>query len=293
MENTSQTILVVDDTSSNIDILVELLDGYDVLVALDGETAIELAIEEDIDLILLDIVMPELDGYQTCLKLKEIESSKDVPIIFITGKNDEDSIEKAYDFGGIDYVTKPFKPKELLARVKAQLKIRCLIEHLEHLSSFDVMTGIFNRRKFFEQAQEGFDKKPNKSCAMMLDIDKFKDINDSYGHPFGDRVIQKVAEIMSTNVPDGAILGRLGGEEFAIVSYNLSWEDNCSLVETIRKLIAKATVKHESGKKIQFTVSAGLAMYKPALNSLDALLKQADDALYQAKEAGRNQSIFT
>lgn len=83
----------------------------------------------------------------------------------------------------------------------------------------------------------------------MLDIDKFKDINDSYGHPFGDRVIQKVAEIMSTNVPDGAILGRLGGEEFAIVSYNLSWEDNCSLVETIRKLIAKATVKHESGKK--------------------------------------------
>ena len=120
----NSTILIVDDTESNIDILLELLNSYDVLVALDGSSAIEIANEDEIDLILLDIMMPEMDGFETCRVLKESDKTKDIPIIFITAKSDDDSIDKAYEIGGVDYVTKPFRPRELLTRVETQLKLR-------------------------------------------------------------------------------------------------------------------------------------------------------------------------
>ena len=144
------------DTRANIDILVSILEEYDVLIALDGETAIEIAQEEAIDLILLDIEMPTLNGFETCHRLKGSDKTKDIPIIFITARDDEASIEKAYENGGLDYVTKPFKPRELLARVKTQLKIKHLIAYLDNLSSYDSLSQLYNRRKFFECATSLF-----------------------------------------------------------------------------------------------------------------------------------------
>ncbi len=129
MEN--KTILVVDDTPINLDIIIKLLDMYNVIDVTNGEDALEIANEEKIDLILLDIMMPIMDGFEVCKKLKENPFTKNIPIIFITGKTDEKSIEKAYDIGGADYVTKPFKPKELLAKVKKELQIVDLIYNLE------------------------------------------------------------------------------------------------------------------------------------------------------------------
>jgi len=172
-KNNQETILIVDDTESNIDILLELLSEYDLAVATDGLSAIEIANNEDIDLILLDIIMPEMDGYDVCNSLKLSAKTKDIPIIFITAKTDENSIEKAYDIGGIDYVTKPFKPKELLARVKRELKLTFLIHNLNYLASHDPMTGIYNRRKFFELATKLF-KTSTELFVVMIDIDKFK-----------------------------------------------------------------------------------------------------------------------
>ena len=210
--NEEKTILIVDDTKENVDILLGLLEGYDLLAATDGETAIELAQEESIDLILLDIVMPGMDGFQTCRMLKQDERTKDIPIIFITVKTDEDSIEKAYDIGGVDYVTKPFKPRELLARVNMQIKMHSLIHHLEYISSHDQMTDLLNRRKFFELSQTLFSEKKEQLFAIMMDIDKFKNINDTYGHDIGDKVIKSVARILKETCDEQGILGVLGGK---------------------------------------------------------------------------------
>jgi len=132
MQVNKKSILIVDDTNINIHLLLEILkDRYELLVALDAKSALEIVNREDVDLILLDILMPEIDGYEMCKILKKDDKTKDIPVIFITAKIDEESIEKAYDVGGIDYITKPFKPKELLARVKRELKLQELIHDLE------------------------------------------------------------------------------------------------------------------------------------------------------------------
>ena len=141
-------ILIVDDTVSNLDILEDLLHAYIVLSSTNGEDALEAVKEEQIDLILLDIMMPDMDGYEVCKKLKSDPLTKDIPIIFITAKDDEESIEKAYEVGGDDYVRKPFLPKELLARVKKELKIQDMMHKLQLLASTDSITKLYNRRYF-------------------------------------------------------------------------------------------------------------------------------------------------
>ncbi|XPV68601.1 MAG: diguanylate cyclase [Halarcobacter sp.] len=284
--NKNKTILVVDDTETNIDILLGLLEGYDLVVAIDGISAIKIAQEEKIDLILLDIMMPGIDGYEVCKQLKQKEDTKDIPIIFITAKTDENSIEIAYDIGGVDYVTKPFKPKELLARVKQQLEIRSLIENLEFLASRDPMTGILNRRKFFELSQKLFEN--DELFAVMIDIDRFKKINDIYGHDIGDKVIIKVTNIINSYLEEDEIFGRLGGEEFAIISIKPMEEK----IKKILKEIQEDVVLTNENKEVKFTISSGIAKKDITTKNLDLLLKLADDNLYEAKELGRNRIVY-
>ncbi len=290
-----ETILIVDDTKTNISILMELLgDKYDVVAALDGETALEIIQEEKIDLILLDIMMPEMDGYEVCSILKNDETyeAKDIPIIFITAITDENNIEKAYDVGGSDYVTKPFKPKELIARVRRELKLQSIIDHLEFISSHDIMTGIYNRRKFFELAENIFDKKDDNLYAIMIDIDKFKNINDTYGHPTGDKVIKLVASTISENLDKNVLFARLGGEEFAVVSYYDSYESAVKIAELLRIEVEKQEVLSDDNNIIKFTISSGIAKISQDTQTIDELLKEADTALYDAKGSGRNKVIF-
>lgn len=288
----TQTILVVDDTEANIDILLELLgDEYNVVVAMDGPRAIKIVNKRDIDLILLDIMMPGMDGYETCQLLKENNKTNHIPIIFITAKSDEDSIEKGYDVGGIDYVTKPFKLKELQAKVKIQLQLKCMIEHLEYISSHDQMTGIYNRRKFFELSEELFEKSEDNLYAVMIDIDKFKAINDSYGHPFGDKVIKETTKTISSLICEGSIFGRLGGEEFAIVCVK-SIEKVKETIDTIRLEIENLEIYTDNDICVKYTISSGIAQKSSHTKDLDQLLKEADDALYDAKGSGRNKTVF-
>lgn len=291
MISKNQTILIVDDTETNIDILLELLDGYDVAVATDGALALEIVASEEIDLILLDIMMPNMDGYEVCRRLKENAATNDIPVIFITAKTDEKSIEKAYEVGGIDYITKPFKPKELLARVKTQLSMQTLLSHLQYLASYDSMTGIYNRRKFFELALEKFDASQSL-CAVMIDIDKFKIVNDSHGYPFGDIVIKEVTNTIASLVDEQSAFGRLGGEEFAIVFANKTLEEVYTLCERMRKSVADLVFMTQAKEEVQVTISLGIAVKDATTSSLDHLLKEADDALYTAKNEGRNRSIF-
>ncbi|TKI70362.1 diguanylate cyclase [Sulfurimonas crateris] len=293
MEKTKKTILVVDDTETNIDIMLELLsDKYDVVVALDGKSAFDAVGDNEVDLILLDIMMPDIDGYDVCRGLKADERSINIPIIFITALDDEKSIEKAYAAGGDDYVAKPFKPLELLARIDTQLKLKELINHLNYISSYDEMTGIYNRRKFFELGEKRFAQSTNELYAVMIDIDKFKNINDSYGHPTGDRVIKIVAKTVSEYLSHDAIFGRLGGEEFAILCNCPSPKSVSENIESIRAAVEALELLSDAGESIKLTISEGVAKRNSATKSLDDLLRVADVALYEAKGLGRNRVIF-
>jgi len=253
--------------------------------------AIEIANSELLDLILLDIMMPKIDGYDVCKQLKQNPQTQGIPVIFLTAKTDEDSIEKAYEVGGSDYVSKPFKPKELMARVKTQLDLQSMIKNLEYLSSRDTMTGILNRRKFFELAQERFEIQQNNLFAVMIDIDKFKNINDTYGHHVGDIVIKKMSMMIEDMLPSESIFGRLGGEEFAIVCNSENKTIIFELIETIRKTIKQESIVAES-KFIQFTISSGIAQYHKNFITIDDLLKEADTMLYEAKATGRDKTII-
>ncbi len=293
INHSKKTILIVDDTETNIDILLELLsDDYDILVALDGQSALEILQQERVDLILLDIMMPEMDGYEVCRILKTQAKTKDIAVVFITAKIDENSIERAYEVGGSDYITKPFKPRELIVRIKTQLKLKELIEHLEYIASHDEMTGIYNRRKFFELATESFNKSKNNLYAVMIDIDKFKEVNDTYGHPIGDKVIKLVTTTISRHINEDTVFGRIGGEEFALVCYARTKDEILHKIEFIRDGIEHLEVVTDDAKVVKFTISEGISRATKDTASLDAVLKEADIALYQAKDSGRNRVIF-
>ncbi len=284
-------ILAVDDTKANLDILLNILNDFDVIPTTSGQKAIEIARGEKIALILLDIVMPGMDGYEVCKILKLDPLTKDIPIIFITANTDDESIGAAYDVGGSDYISKPIKRKEVLARVKTQLNLRKNILDLEFLASHDMMTGIYNRRKFFELAIPLFESGDGKLFAAMIDIDNFKSINDRYGHDTGDSAIKLVTKTIFEQLPAHAILGRMGGEEFAVVCGKCQKDEIVSLFEQIKNEVAKLEIVSKE-EIIKFTISIGISAQEESVKNLDELLKNADEALYGAKESGRNRVIL-
>ncbi len=301
---TNKNLLVVDDTEINIDILLELLsDTYEITVALDGSSALEIVAEEEIDLVLLDIMMPNMDGYEVCEILKSNKKTKNIPVIFITAKIDEDSIEKAYDVGGIDYVTKPFKPKELLARIKTQLTMQELIKSLETthkelelLASIDPMTKLYNRRYFTTTSAHILDlaKRDKKELSiLMIDIDKFKTINDTYGHPIGDKVIIELADKLLKHQRKSDVVCRFGGEEFIILLPNTSLDGAKIVSEKIRADIEKNVIILENGFDLKFTVSIGVSIINTQdEKNIEPAIKRSDNALYKAKEGGRNRVCY-
>jgi len=289
----NKTILVVDDTTTNLDILVELLSEYDVIDTVSGKEALSIVENEEVDLILLDIMMPDMDGYEVCQKLKSNVNTKDIPIIFITAKTDEESIEKAYSIGGSDYVTKPFRPKELLARVNRELQLKRYQEELKVLASTDSMTKLYNRRYFNELSKNILNGERPNACELsliILDIDKFKHVNDTYGHQIGDEVIVFVANMLRKNQRESDILCRYGGEEFVILLPETSLKNAVFVAEKIRKRIETTHVCIGEEECFKITVSIGVSKIDIANEStIDNALNRADNALYEAKSLGRNR----
>jgi len=289
----NETILIVDDTVSNLDILSELLKEYDLIESTNGAEALEIVNDEKVDLILLDIMMPEMDGHEVCQVLKGNPKTADIPIIFITAKTDEESIEKAYNVGGSDYIAKPFKTKELLARVKRELKITKLQNELKRLASTDSMTHLYNRRHFIQLSNQTIAlarREKRKISLVMLDIDKFKNINDTYGHQTGDEVIVSLSDILKENSRKSDIVCRYGGEEFVLLLPDANLDRAYTVAEKIREKAERFCLETESNKQLHFTVSLGISeLSLEAENSLESALKKADDALYRAKESGRNR----
>ncbi|EGV32354.1 response regulator receiver modulated diguanylate cyclase [Thiorhodococcus drewsii AZ1] len=286
-------ILIVDDDARNIKVAANALNDTGVVIgfAKSGEEALNRLRETPFDLILLDVMMPRLDGFQVCSRLKEDPRTAGIPVIFLTARTDEESIERAYEVGGIDYVSKPFRTRELAARVRVQLRQLDLIERLEFLATRDSLTGVFNRRRFFELGSVMLAEFRGELVAMMIDVDHFKRINDAYGHQVGDAVLRQIASTIETTLPQGALFGRLGGEEFALLVRVRDAEEAMVYADRLRECVASIDLAQVEGSGLRCTISIGLSVAEGDV-SLDAVLNEADRMLYRAKDEGRNRAVL-
>jgi len=293
------TILIVDDIETNLRILKELIgDKYNVILSMDSTKVMDLTFQYNPDLIILDIMMPECNGYEVCQKLKQNPKTKDIPVIFITVRTDEDSLEKAYNAGGIDFISKPFKPKELMMRISTQLKLKKLIEdlksskkQLKNLASTDSLTSLYNRRYCIDMSNQMIKKSIAdnlKLSVMMLDLDNFKTINDKYGHMGGDKVLIDVGNIIRELIGKPGIVCRYGGEEFVVVLPNTDIEESIDIAKKLNKAIKKLKIKFEN-HIIRLTVSIGISSVNmDSEDTIDKALTRADKALYRVKNSGKD-----
>jgi len=289
-------ILAVDDAKDTLMLLNFDLaeEGYQVFTAESGELALDVLAEQEIDMILLDMYMPGISGLAMLQKLKADPAFINIPIIMLSASNDEDQIVAALEFGADDYVTKPYIPKVLLARIRTSLRLLDKTLQLESLAKTDFLTGINNRGCFDDLANKAISlaNRNNSPLVMaMLDIDLFKGVNDNYGHEAGDRVLVKFASIISECFRDYDIIGRIGGEEFAVCMPNTFSPDAFSACERFRIMIENQQIKLSDANdcSISITVSIGLSLGQGEDINFEDLLKKSDLALYQAKESGRNQ----
>ncbi len=287
-------VLVIDD-SEPIHRLVEARlrpEGLEVIGELCGERGIERAISEDVDLILLDVGLPDLDGFEVCRQLKEHPTTRDVPIIFLTGTTSTDSKVRGLDLGAVDYVTKPFDQVELRARVRAALRTKRLQDLLEQQSFVDGLTGLWNRTYLDRRIESELTVARRYGRALtlvMIDIDHFKRLNDTYGHLFGDVVLQGIGDALRAFARRSDIVARYGGEEFAILLTNTTMKAAAFVSERLRSSIeTRAFEEHD--EVVNITASFGLACTEDfdAERTPENLIRAADNALYASKDAGRN-----
>ena len=291
MPKCTSNILIIDDNPSNIDFLLGLLTEYEISAAVDGERALDQIAQEIPDLILLDVSMPGMDGYEVCSIIKSNPKTKDIPILFLSANTDAESIVKGFDAGGVDYITKPYHPREILARVETHLKLKNVIDKLDKLANEDPMTGIANRRSFFEQANSLFAKAKSGGLPLYIfavDIDDFKMINDTLGHDIGDEVLKLFVDIVKKELRRVDCFSRFGGDEFVIMMMDINSNEALNVAKNIQKNISKTHVL--LGVAVDFHVSIGMAEVKSYDENIDVLIKRADINLYKEKRSKRDHS---
>jgi diguanylate cyclase (GGDEF)-like protein len=296
-EPKKNTILIVDDESVNLKILTHILGAeYTLFTATNGKHAVEKAMELMPDLIVLDILMPEMNGYETLTTLKNCEETKRIPVIFITGLSNNLDEEKGLSLDAADYITKPFSAITVKLRVRNQIQIVNQLRTIENLSMIDQLTNIPNRRNFDERLSMEWkvsirDKTP--ISILMIDIDKFKNVNDTMGHQKGDIVLQRVAEEYPKAFRRPAdFAARWGGEEFVALLPNTPMEAAMEIAEKIRANIENTEIQLGNEIIYKVTVSIGVNSLIPEQeNTIDSFITGADVALYAAKDSGRNKVI--
>ncbi|WP_323796476.1 diguanylate cyclase [Nisaea sp.] len=301
VENQEFAILVVDDAPENVMLLSLILkDLGTVSSALSGREAIDKALENPPDLILLDIQMPELDGYDVIKALKNDPRTENVPVIFVTGLSDDGDEEKGLKLGAIDYITKPYKPTVVTARVRNHLRLReyalrleQLNEELERLATTDALTSAFNRRYFMSKLEDEVERArryKHPSSLLMIDVDHFKRINDSFGHDVGDTVLIQLVKLLEGQVRQLDTVARIGGEEFAVLLPETGKKEAMVSAERLLGVVRAASIE-AGGNKLQFTISIGCTEFGADCPKVEAILKAADLALYEAKESGRDRVV--
>jgi len=289
------SILIVDDEKSNLMVLTHVLShDYTIYTAKDGQDAVNKAVKLLPDLILLDIVMPEMNGYEVLATLKNSEKTREIPVIFITGLDSSEDEEKGLVLNAADYISKPFRPAIVKLRIRNQIQIVNQMRTIERLSMIDQLTDIPNRRSFDSRLNMEWKRAIREKTALsifMIDVDKFKTYNDTYGHQQGDIVLQRAAEIfMSTIRRPGDFAARWGGEEFAVLLPVTDMDGAVKVAEQIRANVEKAVIPCTDGGITKVTISLGVNSELPDNDkSLDGFISGADSALYTAKETGRNR----
>jgi len=322
-------ILLVDDVPINLQVLERLLakNGYKTVSACDGVEALEKAAELHPDLILMDIMMPRLNGIDACIEFKQTEFGKDVPVIFLTALTDTGSMVSGFESGGVDYVTKPFQELELIVRVRTHLELRAaklelakhnqsLVEELEERRQFedellayekeleqkvniDELTQVANRRgmnQYLDEISQLLPKDSSELAMIMCDIDFFKNYNDQYGHPQGDVCLKQVALAIShAKKRPVDLVARYGGEEFLVILPHASVKEAERVAKELRAEVESLELKHEaSSVSPHVTLSIGVASVTPdgSRETVDRLIAMADQALYLAKHAGRHRIVL-
>jgi diguanylate cyclase (GGDEF)-like protein len=303
-------ILIVDDHEDNIELLRARLEarGYTIDSAMDGEEALHAVAKSPPDLILLDVMMPRIDGFEVVRRVKANKNLPFIPIILQTALDSTEHKVEGLDAGADDYITKPINFAELEARVKSMLRIKRLQDALEErerelsevnarllkMAQTDSLTGLDNRRYIEERLEEAFGhsrrlKEP--LAVVMCDLDRFKSVNDTYGHQTGDAVLKQFARILKQEAREIDRVGRYGGEEFMLLLPGTVLDAAVTFAERVRKAVEAHTFTFDGGT-LQRTMSCGVAAWPhPRIDDCDALVKAADDALYVAKETGRNRVI--
>ncbi len=297
MDMGQQTVLVIDDAQDIHDIVGARLrsETVDLFHAHDAEEGERLVRERHPDLVLLDLQMPGTDGMALCRILKEDPELMHIPVIFLTGTLDVATKVQAFDLGAVDYVTKPFDAVELKARVRAALRTKRYQDLLTSKAQIDALTGLWNRGYFNDQLGielSLWERKRVAVALVMVDIDRFKSVNDTHGHPFGDTVIHKVAVVLDDLSRDSDVVCRYGGEEFTVILRDTGAEGAAVMAERMRAAVEALEFRADR-QAVPVTASVGVAASDlwpdGAALTADALLQAADDALYRAKRAGRNR----
>lgn len=287
-------LLIVDDQVLIIRVLHELFkESCEVYMAHNGQEAIEKSASIEPDLILLDVVMPKMDGYQVCEALKANELTAKIPVIFITGSLEEADELKGFELGAVDFIRKPINTVITQARVNTHLQLKKQTDLLRSIALIDGLTGIANRRRFeaaihTEWLQSVRDK--STISLLMIDIDEFKKYNDHYGHLAGDDCLKKVAQAINqaTGRPYD-LTARYGGEEFVVILPKTNHEGAQVVAKQIIKAVEDLYIPHEKSSHQRVTISVGVATMVPSPSTnFETLITTADQALYKAKSAGRN-----
>jgi len=290
MKQNRFNILIVDDSRADLDVLCNILQAeYRITIAKSGPAALETAMRDRPDLILMDVILPCISGFEALSVLKESECTSSIPVICITSLDSVADEEKGLTLGAVDYITKPFHKSIVKARVKTHLRIVEQMRMIEQLHAFDALTEVPNRKSFDKQMAAEWGRAVREQThisILMIDVDRFKVINDKYGHQHGDMVLKELAATIKSAIKRPAdYFARWGGEEFTALLPSTELEGAMALADEIR-----ATVEADS----TVTVSIGVATMVPSAESnVDDLFRQADKALYHAKQSGRNRVAWT
>lgn len=297
--------LIIDDSESIRKKIREALEEVSLFTtfheATEGITGFKLLLQNKIDLVLCDLLMPQCDGFKFLLMKRKRLEFKDIPVIILTGQEEVKNKIRGLDQGASDYLLKPFDPRELVARVKVQIKIKTLQDELKiknarlsEMSVMDGLTNVYNRRHLGDKLELEFlrARRYNLGLAyVMFDLDYFKRVNDQYGHMAGDYILVEVAAILKRNSRKPDLVARYGGEEFAMLLPNTDLEGALTVAQRAREEVEQTRFNFESNA-IALTVSGGLVVYPhPDVHSVDQLVRKADDALFLAKEQGRNRLV--
>ena len=294
---TKRTVLAVDDNPVNLQLLeaiIKRIPDLEVVTENNEKRAVIRVLEEKPDLILLDVMMPEIDGFEICSQLKANEQTASIPIIFLTANNQTGAQLQGYDSGAIDYITKPFEPDVLVSKIRVVLNMIGHVELLLKEANTDKLTGLYNRRYLQEILGQLFREsnlKDNELSLMMIDVDFFKSINDTYGHLTGDLVLKRVAKVIKDNLYAYDTLVRYGGEEFLIMLTDTDIKTAQEVADKLRQAIESLTWEFTT-EPISITASFGISSSKTVdSDDPEELLRMADRALYVAKNRGRNTVV--